>query len=86
METVPIRDLQRHASAIVRRVRSGETLGVTDRGTLVAIMGPPRTAGGAAALIAAGRVRPATKKLDDIAPATTTQTIASVLDDLRGDR
>ena len=63
-----MRDLQRHVAAVLRRVRAGETLGVTDRGTLVAILAPPDNPGGrAAGLVAAGRVRAATRSIDELA-------------------
>lgn len=87
MDRVPIRELQQHASAVLRRVRAGETLGVTDRGTLVAILAPPGAVGGRAALTAAGRVRPATKAVGDIpAPESSELAIATVLEELRNER
>lgn len=87
MERVPIRQLQQHASAVIRRVRAGETLGVTDRGELVAVLAPPGTAGGAAALVAAGRVRAAHRSLADLpAPSPRPVRTGEVLDDLRADR
>ncbi|MBA2495817.1 MAG: type II toxin-antitoxin system prevent-host-death family antitoxin [Acidimicrobiia bacterium] len=87
MERVPIRDLQQHASAVIRRVRAGETIGVTDRGDLVAVLAPPSAVGGAAALAASGRVRSATRTVDDMpAPRPGTRSTADVLDDLRADR
>lgn len=87
MESVPIRELQQHASAVIRRVREGESVGVTDRGTLVAVMVPPTSVGGAGALVASGRVRPATRTLKDLPPAIRTGVSTSeVLDSLREDR
>jgi prevent-host-death family protein len=87
MERVPIRELQQHASAVLRRVRAGETVGITDRGTLVAVMAPPSSVGGAAALVASGRVRTPTRRLDDVpAPVKVKSRTADVLDDLRRDR
>jgi prevent-host-death family protein len=87
METVPIRELQQHVSAVLRRVRRGETVGVTDRGTLVAVLSPVPEASGAAALVAAGRVRPATRNLDELpGPIRSTELSGTVLDDLRDDR
>jgi prevent-host-death family protein len=74
VEQVPIRQLQQHASAVIRRVRHGETVGITDRGRLVAVLSPPPPLEGAAALIAAGRVRPGSPS------------ISEVLEDLRADR
>ena len=59
METIGIRELQQRASSAVRRVRRGETLGVTCRGQLVAVLAPPTLAPGTGSLLAAGRVIPA---------------------------
>lgn len=50
METIGVRELQQRASAALRRVQQGESLGVTDRGRLVAVLVPPSVAGGTAAL------------------------------------
>jgi prevent-host-death family protein len=86
METVGVRELQQRASAVLRRVERGEVLGVTDRGRLVAVLEPPSAARGAAALVAAGRVRPARRSPTTLpAPVTATRSIADVLDDLRAD-
>ncbi len=49
METIGVRELQQRASAALRRVERGETLGVTDRGRLIAILAPPSSATGAGA-------------------------------------
>jgi antitoxin (DNA-binding transcriptional repressor) of toxin-antitoxin stability system len=38
MERVGVRELRRDASAILRRVAAGETIEVTDRGRLVAVL------------------------------------------------
>ena len=87
MERVPIRELQQHASAVLRRVRAGETLGITDRGTLIAVMAPPSSLGGTAALVASGRVRTPSRRVDALpAPVKAKRRTSDVLDDLRGDR
>lgn len=87
MERVPVRQLQQHASAVLRRVRAGETVGVTDRGTLVAVLAPPGTVGGVAALVASGRVRSASRAIGDLpAAAASTVSTGDVLDQLRADR
>ncbi|MEO5899383.1 MAG: type II toxin-antitoxin system prevent-host-death family antitoxin [Ilumatobacteraceae bacterium] len=87
MDQVPVRELQQHASAVLRRVRAGEIVGITDRGTLVAVISPPSSVGGAAGLVAAGRVRRATRTVSTLPPpqSSPSQT-ARVLDDLRDDR
>lgn len=87
METVGIRELQQHASAVLRRVRGGEQVGVTDRGTLVALLSPPPPARGAAALIATGRTRQATRSLDELPePQPAKLRTEDVLEELRSDR
>jgi prevent-host-death family protein len=87
MRLVPVRELQQHASAVLRHVRAGERVGVTDRGVLVAVISPPAEVGGAAALIAAGRVRPAKRRIgSEPPPARRAAPIQAVLDDLRSDR
>lgn len=87
METIGVRELQHHASAALRRVGRGETLGITDRGHLVAVLSPPSAATGAGALIAAGRVQPAVRRSDDLPAAVAAgRTTADVLDALRAER
>lgn len=41
METIGVRELQQHASAALRRVERGETIGVTERARLVAVLIAP---------------------------------------------
>ncbi|MCZ6873359.1 MAG: type II toxin-antitoxin system Phd/YefM family antitoxin [bacterium] len=41
MKTTGIRELKTHLSAYIRLVRSGETIRITDRGTVVAELRPP---------------------------------------------
>lgn len=87
MKTVPVRDLQQHSSAVVRRVRAGESVGITDRGTLVAVLVPPTAVGGAGALVASGRVRPATTTIEALPDGVRVSIMtATVLEDLRSDR
>ncbi|MGH9065006.1 MAG: type II toxin-antitoxin system Phd/YefM family antitoxin [Acidimicrobiales bacterium] len=87
MDTIGVRELQQRASAALRRVERGETLGVTDRGRLVAILVPPSAATGAGALLASGRVQPARRSPAGIpAPAVAPRPSADVLDELRADR
>lgn len=87
METIGVRELQQRASAALRRVQQGESLGVTDRGRLVAVLVPPSVAGGTAALSAAGRVRPASATRHGL-PAQSSSKISTeqALDRLRGER
>jgi len=87
METIGVRELQQRASAALRRVERGESLGVTDRGRLVAVLVPPSAAAGSSGLVAAGRVQPARRSPTDLAkPVAAARSSAEVLDELRGDR
>ena len=87
MDTVGVRELQQHASSVVRRVQRGEVIGVTERGRMVAVMQPVAAATGAAALVAAGRVRQAVDR-DPVLPAPVArrQRSAEVLDGIRAER
>ena len=87
METIGIRELQQHASAALRRVARGETLGVTDRGRLVAVLSAPSGTSGVAALTISGRVQPARRRPVELPPAVKSKQLTShVLDELREDR
>ncbi len=87
METIGVRELQQHASAALRRVEGGESVGVTDRGRLVAVLVPPSAAGGSAGLVAAGRVQPARRPATALAPpVASTRSTADVLGELRAER
>lgn len=87
METIGVRELQQRASAALRRVERGESVGVTDRGRLVAVLVPPSAAAGSAGLVAAGRVQSARRPSAALAqPAASARRTADVLDELRADR
>lgn len=87
METIGVRELQQHASAALRRVARGETLGVTDRGRLVAVLSAPSTASGASALVAANRVQRAQRDSSALPePVRTLRSTAEVLNELRDER
>jgi antitoxin (DNA-binding transcriptional repressor) of toxin-antitoxin stability system len=84
METIGVRELQQHASAALRRVARGETLGVTDRGRLVAVLSAPSTATGASGLLASGRVQLARRRSNELpAPVRSKRSTSKVLDELR---
>ena len=68
MERIGIRALQQHASAVLRRVRHGECVEVTDRGRPVALLVPVGHETVLAALEAAGRLTPAEGDLVDLGP------------------
>lgn len=87
METIGVRELQQHASAALRRVARGETIGVTQRGRLVAVLSAPSTASGAGALVASGRVQPARRSPSELRePVSTTRSTVEVLNELRDER
>jgi prevent-host-death family protein len=71
MTRVGIRELKQNASAVVRRVRAGEVVEVTDRGRPVALMVPiPSDGGVVERMIADGRATPAATRgsLADLPP------------------
>lgn len=41
---VGIRELQQHASGVIARVKAGESIEITERGRLVAVVSPPSVA------------------------------------------
>ena len=87
MERIGVRELRQHASRYLDRVKSGETVQVTERGRLVALIVPPEPARAARErLIGEGRLIPATGALQLPRRIKTSSTTAEVLDDLRGDR
>lgn len=90
MERIGVRELRQHASRYLDRVKAGETVEVTERGRLVALLTPPHPATSARQrLVAAGRLLPATRPFElperSSVPAGTPDT-GAVLDDLREDR
>ena len=68
MERVGIRELKQNASAVVRRVVSGETMEITDRGRPVARIVPLRFGSTADQLIAEGRMTPPPGRRVEYAP------------------
>jgi prevent-host-death family protein len=93
VERIGIRELRQNASRYLAKVKTGETVEVTDRGELVALLVPPERSSivrdrliAEGKLIPAGnpgglRHLPAPKPVPVGAPATR-----SVLDELREDR
>ena len=66
MATVAIRELRQRASELLRRVEAGETIEVTDRGRLVALLGPAVMASPLDRLRTSGEVIAATGSIDDL--------------------
>jgi prevent-host-death family protein len=88
MEQIGIRELKQNASAVVRRVVSGETVEITDRGRPVARIVPLRYTSTAEQLIAEGRLTRPTGKLTDHAPLPPVPgrpLLSEALADLRAD-
>lgn len=60
MERIGVRELRQHASRYLALVKDGETVEVTERGELIAVLGPPAPARTARErLVASGRLIPA---------------------------
>ena len=57
MKSVGIRQLQQNASAVIREVKAGEIVEITERGRVVARLVPPAKMNKLDALIAAGLAR-----------------------------
>ena len=68
MKRVGIRELQQNASRVLRRVRAGEGIEVTERGHPVAVLIPRRGGSALEALRAEGRVTPSEGDLLDLGP------------------
>lgn len=90
MERIGVRELRQHASRYLDRVKAGETVEVTERGQLVALLVPPDPATSARErLVAAGRLVPASRSLRlprRIAAEPGSVDSGTVLDDLREER
>jgi prevent-host-death family protein len=90
MERIGVRELRQHASRYLDRVKAGETVEVTERGRLVALLTPPHPATSARErLVAAGRLLPATRTFE--APERVSvppggPDTGAALDELREDR
>ncbi|MDQ3757252.1 MAG: type II toxin-antitoxin system prevent-host-death family antitoxin [Actinomycetota bacterium] len=66
MASVGVRELRQNASALLRRVEAGETIQVTDRGRLVAVLAPVPDSSPLERLRAAGELAPAHEALEDL--------------------
>lgn len=86
VERIGVRELRQHASRYLDRVRAGETVEVTDRGQLVALLVPPTPAQNARdQLIAQGRLIPAAGPLSVPERVPAAETTGAVLDRLRAE-
>ena len=90
MERIGVRELRQHASRYLRRVKAGETVEVTQRGELVAMLVPPHPAASARdRLVASGQLIPATSPFRAprrVSPRSGQPETATALDELREDR
>ncbi len=68
MTRVGIRELRQRASELLRRVASGETFEVTDRGRPVAILSPPPQKGPLERMRETGDLEPARFDFSDLPP------------------
>lgn len=88
MESIPHRELRNNSSAVLARVRAGESLAVTNHGVVTAILSPPGSCE-FARLELAGQVREpriAAPDFTKIRRARSSTSSQELLDDLRGDR
>jgi prevent-host-death family protein len=87
MQRIGIRELRQHASRYLASVKAGETVEVTERGRLIALLVPPEPARDARErLIAEGRLRPGIGRLTLPQPVEVTSSSDEILDDLRAER
>lgn len=88
MESVGVRNLQQHASEVVRRAAAGEVVEITDRGRPVARLVPP--AGSVLeGLVSAGLARAARTPLAEqpppLPPGPGRPRLSDLLEEARGD-
>lgn len=79
----PHRELPNNSSVVLRAVQTGETIQVANHGTVVAVLVPPASGGGADVAVVRGTRRGSFSGL----PRTgLDHPVQEVLDDLRGER
>ena len=87
MERIGIRELRQHASRYLERVKAGESIEVTERGTPVAVLIPAARNEVRERLVQEGRLIPAPGPRVLPEPVESPgQSTAEVLDELRADR
>ena len=90
MERIGVRELRQHASRYLDLVKAGQTVEVTERGVLVALLTPPTAPAPLSPrdrLIAEGRLIPATAPRGPLPePVRVAVRSQDVLDELRGER
>lgn len=80
-ERLTHRDLRNRSAEVLRNVEAGHTYEITNHGRVVAVLSPPRLAGGLS-------VRPARlpRNFSDLPRVRRSESVLDVLDDLRGTR
>ncbi|HST42371.1 MAG TPA: prevent-host-death family protein [Conexibacter sp.] len=90
MERIGVRELRQHATRHLARVKAGETVEVTERGRLIALLVPPDPETTARErLIAAEQIIPAARPFQlpqPLAPQPGAPDTRTALDDLRAER
>jgi prevent-host-death family protein len=82
MERIGVRELRQHASRWLARVAAGETIEITDRGRLVAVLSPPREISARDRLLSEGRLVPARGDLRHIRPLAADSSRRSLSEEL----
>ncbi len=87
MKTIAHRELRNNSSRVLDEVKNGEIIQVTNHGDVVAIMIPPGLSRYEVMKLA-GAIRPrrSDASFGSLRRVASTETIAEILDDLRGDR
>lgn len=80
-----VRELRQNASEWIRRAQAGEHIAVTNRGQVVAILGPPPSGQALTRLRETGRLKPATVTGPLPAPVRTSRPASEALGELRAD-
>jgi prevent-host-death family protein len=89
MRTISHRELRNQSAEVLRQVREGEIIEVTNHGEVTAVLVPPSLSP-YERLVAAGKVRPSagarTVDLRQIRRTTASATTAAIVADVRGER
>lgn len=90
MRTITHREMRNNSGEILRAVAAGETIRITNRGKVAAIISPPPEDGDQSVLdrlIAEGKATPATRPASDLAKIKgrrSSVSSAEILDGVRG--
>lgn len=86
MERIGVRELRQNASDWIRRARAGERIEITNRGQVVAVLGPPPSGDTIGRLRDTGRLKPATFTAPLPAAVRTRRPASAALAEQRADR